>query len=171
MISKNIFPARLTSLRKDKDLTQKQLGEHLGTTKQNINNWEKSISTPSVDIVAAIASFFGVTSDYLLGLSDIPSPQFFVDNPELTDSLQKYFINHPSYFVGVIKELKKYAESLNGLSDAPKNDSELDPNIINDAISAISSPMPLNVVIPFFYNIIKSVRIGKDGIYEIEFKD
>ena len=72
MISKENFANRLASLRKAHKLTQQQLGKELNTTKQNINNWEKCVSLPSLDIASALADYFDVSLDYLVGRSDNP---------------------------------------------------------------------------------------------------
>jgi len=73
MIDKNIFSARLFQLRSSKSLTQKQLGIEIGTIKQSINNWEKCVSVPNLDTTSALADYFDVSIDYLVGRSDDPT--------------------------------------------------------------------------------------------------
>ena len=73
MIDRKVFASRLYSLRNKSGLTQKQLGEKLGAIKQTVNNWERCVSVPSLDIAAALADFFDVSIDYLVGRSDDPS--------------------------------------------------------------------------------------------------
>lgn len=71
-----IFARRLTQLRKSKGLTQQQLSEKLGTSRSNIANYESGDSVePRDGMKRAIADYFGVTIDYLLGHSDDPSPK------------------------------------------------------------------------------------------------
>lgn len=71
-----IFSRRLTKLRKSKGLTQMQLAEKLGTSRSNLANYESGVSTePRDSMKRAIADYFGVTIDYLLGHSDDPSPK------------------------------------------------------------------------------------------------
>lgn len=72
MINRKIFSSRLIELRKSKNLTQQQLGIELGTIKQSINNWEKCVSIPSLDVVAILADYFNVSIDYLTGRTDCP---------------------------------------------------------------------------------------------------
>ena len=66
----DIFAIRLKELRKEKNLTQKQLAEILQTTDDSIFSWEKGRSQPSIETIRKLCLFFGVSSDYLLGLSD-----------------------------------------------------------------------------------------------------
>lgn len=73
MISRKIFSERLCALRKSQNLTQQQLGLSLGTNKQSVNNWEKCVSIPSLDMASSLADFFDVSLDYLVGRSDEPS--------------------------------------------------------------------------------------------------
>ena len=63
----NDLPFRLTALRKERKLTQKEVAEALGLSRQTVSNWEKGDSEPSIGIIAKIASFFEVSTDYLLG--------------------------------------------------------------------------------------------------------
>lgn len=49
------------------------LKEHLGVTMQAVNQYKLGLARPSLENLCKIADFYGVTTDYLLGLSDIPS--------------------------------------------------------------------------------------------------
>ncbi len=65
-----IFANRLRELREEKRLSMKQLAKHIGTTDATISNWENEINEPKISYIKEIAIFFGVTTDYLLGLED-----------------------------------------------------------------------------------------------------
>lgn len=56
----------IKELREGKELTQKQLGEVFGISARTISNYELGTREPSLQLVAKLAEFFGVTSDYLL---------------------------------------------------------------------------------------------------------
>ncbi len=58
---------RLRSLRRSRELSQVQLARGLGVGKQSISNWENDNIMPSVEMLERMASFFEVTTDYLLG--------------------------------------------------------------------------------------------------------
>lgn len=62
-----MFAKQLKYLRQSKQLKQETLGNKLGVTKQSISNWENDNITPSVEMLAKIADFFDVSTDYLLG--------------------------------------------------------------------------------------------------------
>jgi len=65
MLSQRIF-----ELRKGKGLSQADLGQELSFTQQTIAKWEKGVAEPNSESIVRLARFFGVTTDYLLGLSD-----------------------------------------------------------------------------------------------------
>ena len=70
MVSMDIFSQRLRELRQDKKLSMKQLAKEINTTDAAISNWENGVNEPKISYIISIAKFFGVTSDYLLGLED-----------------------------------------------------------------------------------------------------
>lgn len=67
---KSIFGQRLKELRLEKGLGQVQLAKELGVSKAIISAWENGLYDPSLSKSASIAKFFGVSIDYLAGLTD-----------------------------------------------------------------------------------------------------
>lgn len=66
----NIFAERLRELRQERHLSMKQLATALNTTDAAISNWENGINEPKISYLKNIANFFGVSTDYLLGLEN-----------------------------------------------------------------------------------------------------
>lgn len=66
----SIFAQRLRELRQEKGLSMKQLAKELDTTDAAISNWENEINEPKISYLKAIAQYFGVSADYLLGIED-----------------------------------------------------------------------------------------------------
>ena len=60
----------LKELRKENNVTHKQLAEHLGYSDSLIEHWEKGTREPTLRGIRALAKFFDVSADYLLGLED-----------------------------------------------------------------------------------------------------
>lgn len=65
-----MFGIKLKELRIEKGLTQEQLAKELGYNQSMISFWEKGINEPTETAIRKTAQFFGVSSDYLLGLED-----------------------------------------------------------------------------------------------------
>ena len=61
---------RIRFLRKEKNLTQKQLGEKLGIPWRTIMNWERGQREPNSKAMAALEDFFQVSGKYLRGETD-----------------------------------------------------------------------------------------------------
>ncbi len=61
---------RLVSLRKDKNLSQKEAAEFLGVSQALLSHYEKGIRECGLEFVCRAATFYDVSADYLLGLSD-----------------------------------------------------------------------------------------------------
>ena len=58
---------RLKALRKNKGLTQTELGDMLGLDKSTICCYEKGTRQPSLENIIEFMQIFNVTADYLLG--------------------------------------------------------------------------------------------------------
>lgn len=61
--------ARLAQTRRGQNLTQEQLAEKLGVTRQAVSRWESDTAYPETDKIVRMAALFGVSCDYLLGVS------------------------------------------------------------------------------------------------------
>ena len=63
------FGSILKELRKSHNLTQSELGSHVGLSKAVVSKYENGMGYPTFDILIKIADHFGVTTDYLLGVA------------------------------------------------------------------------------------------------------
>lgn len=61
-----VLGEKLSMLRKARGLSQEQLAEQLGVSRQAVSKWELNEAVPDVGRVVALSEFFGVTTDYLL---------------------------------------------------------------------------------------------------------
>ncbi len=66
------FSERLKSLRLSNKLTQKQLSAKVGLSELAIQNYESERRKPAYDVLIALADYFDVSIDYLVGRSDDP---------------------------------------------------------------------------------------------------
>lgn len=76
------FGEKLRRLRKQKNLTQKQLASLIGVQNSIISFYELGDRIPSPEIIIKLASVLHVSTDYLLGLEKKES----VDISDLTDN-------------------------------------------------------------------------------------
>lgn len=92
----SIFGKRLKELREEynevaaEKLTGAKLGEALGVSKQSVSKWENGLSYPDFDTIIKLSEIFNVSTDYLLGRTDIKNPSDEIsnaveDDPELIE--------------------------------------------------------------------------------------
>ena len=62
----NFFGKTLKSLRLEKNISQKKLGDDLGVVNQTISFWENGTREPDLDMILKISKYFDVSVDYLI---------------------------------------------------------------------------------------------------------
>ena len=67
------FQTRLTNIRRSKGFTQKQVADGIGISEVGLQNYENGRRKPAFDVLIALADFYGVSLDYLVGRSDDPA--------------------------------------------------------------------------------------------------
>lgn len=65
----------IRKLRIEKGITQNELSNYLGLTPKMISFYELGERFPPYDIINKLADYFNVSTDYLLGRSDIKNPE------------------------------------------------------------------------------------------------
>ena len=81
-----IFTDRLIKLRQARGWTKKEFSAKIGKTQQTVGKWENGSNAPTFKDLVKLVGLFGVTSDYLLGLSDSPSKYAY---PPINDNKQE----------------------------------------------------------------------------------
>lgn len=64
---------KLKELREKKGKTQLDISKFLGVTYQTIYKYEKDIAVPPADAIVKLAEYFNVSTDYLLGRTNVPN--------------------------------------------------------------------------------------------------
>ena len=65
-----MFSVRLAALRKECGLSQDDLAKIINKTRSAVSGYEIEDKEPSFELLCALAKYFNVSTDYLLGLSD-----------------------------------------------------------------------------------------------------
>lgn len=102
-----MFSERLRSLRIKKKMSQQEMADFLGITRQGYAKYENNDSEPSFAMLEKIASFFGVTTDDLLGVRN--TVNVAGKDISLTDDELKLF-----------NELKKHPIMFHDLASDPE---------------------------------------------------
>lgn len=91
-----MFDDRLKNLRENKGYSMRQMAEMLGMKYTTYVNYEKNNREPDSETLIILSKYFGVTVDYLLGLSEIKNaPKLEKEmSPELSEVVDAYS-KHP----------------------------------------------------------------------------
>ena len=69
-MEKNFSMNRIRELREDRDLRQIDVTNAVGIDQKTLSNYETGKTNPDAYAIVALAEFFGVTCDYLLGVTE-----------------------------------------------------------------------------------------------------
>ena len=97
--------SRIKELRKKRGLMQQRLASELGITQQMLSNYERDVTLIKVDVLKKIAKYFNVTTDYLLGVSDVKRD--LQRQMIMNETLDEYYD-----LVEVYKELGPYDQEM-----------------------------------------------------------
>ena len=65
-----ILAERLALLRRERDMTQKEVGQELGISLNSYQRYETNEREPTAPVLVQLAKFYNVSLDYLVGLKD-----------------------------------------------------------------------------------------------------
>lgn len=129
---------KLSQLRTEKGVNQRELAQHIGVSNGAIGMWETGKRQPDLDTIAVLAQYYGVSTDYLLGLDISPNKNNTISSDEqrilniynqdpehikeLLCSFSKLSMRNKTIILGKCYELENEAEK----SNAEKLDKEKD---------------------------------------------
>lgn len=87
---------KIAKCRKEKDLTQTQLAEELGVTRQAVSRWESDLAFPETDNLLKMSKLFGVSTDWLLKYDEIECVEPKSEKSKFTFDLKNFCIEFKS---------------------------------------------------------------------------
>ena len=96
---------RIKNLREKRGLIQELLAAELGITQQMLSRYERDTSIIKVDVLKRLAGYFNVTTDYLLGLSDVKRD--LTGQIRINETIDEYYD-----LIEVYKKLDKYDQEM-----------------------------------------------------------
>ena len=88
---------RIKELRKAKRLSQSDFAIILDVSQGAVTQWERGVRKPDVDMLQAIADYFGVTTDYLLGrdaINPLTHPKEYLESQPGVGELHTVAAHH-----------------------------------------------------------------------------
>ncbi len=68
------YRTRIRNIREDRDLTQSEIGKLLQKSQQGYNHIETGRAELKIEDLAILCRFYNLSADYMIGLSDTPTP-------------------------------------------------------------------------------------------------
>lgn len=113
VLDENILGKRLRRMREKNDFKQNNVAKALDITPYQLSRYESGKSKPDPELIAKLANYYDVTTDFLLGRSDIPSYnkeekdfQDFINDP----SLERWYKELPKSKEEDLRKLRKMWE-------------------------------------------------------------
>ena len=97
--------SRIKQLREKRGLIQEILAAELGITQQMLSKYERDVTLIKVDILKKIATYFNVTTDYLLGGSDVKRD--LQRQMKMNETLDEYYD-----LIEIYKDLDSYDKEM-----------------------------------------------------------
>lgn len=97
--------SRIKQLREKRGLIQEILAAELGITQQMLSKYERDVTLIKVDILKKIATYFNVTTDYLLGVSDVKRD--LQRQMKMNETLDEYY-----GLIEIYKDLDSYDKEM-----------------------------------------------------------
>ena len=97
--------SRIKQLREKRGLIQEILAAELGITQQMLSKYERDVTLIKVDILKKIATYFNVTTDYLLGISDVKRD--LQRQMKMNETLDEYYD-----LIEIYKDLDSYDKEM-----------------------------------------------------------
>lgn len=68
---KLLIGENIKRLRRERDLTQEEVANHLGISFQSISKWERGDGYPDITMLPSLANYFNISVDELIGMDEI----------------------------------------------------------------------------------------------------
>lgn len=116
---------RLRELREQRHMIQAIVAAKVGISQQSLSKYETDISRIKVDILIKLAQYYNVTSDYILGLSDMKRDlqgQMRVNKAldeyyDLVEMFRSFDIYEQQFVWNIMKEMQQLKRKRNESND------------------------------------------------------
>lgn len=105
---------RIQTLRKNKGISQEELADKIGVSRQAVSKWESEQSSPDIEKIILLSDYFDVTTDYLLkGIEPIAD-----DSKKEADARIFSIVGTALNFIGLVTAIMVWKEEQTSISVA-----------------------------------------------------
>ena len=103
----------IATLRKEKNITQEELATAIGVTNQSVSKWESGQCCPDIALLPALADFFEVSIDELMGYKSAKSNETLqIDSQAINRAIDDKFAPLISAALNILREESKISTSI-----------------------------------------------------------
>lgn len=102
-----ILADKIINLRKKEGMTQEDLANEIGVSRQSVSKWEASMSMPDLDKIMKLSRIFDVSTDFLLN-DDLGMEQFVVEEVSETQAGHVFDLDSLNKYYSSFKKIAKY---------------------------------------------------------------
>lgn len=124
----------ILALRKKKNITQEVLAAELGVTAAAVSKWEKGYTLPDILMLCALADFFEVTTDELLGRTAVQNRAIIVAKSEALGQKMAELVG--KYKIQALTILTEYRAAVEAARAAAEENKKIDY-----LITALDAPL------------------------------
>ena len=106
-VGKNIL-----DLRKEKEITQEELAAELGVTAAAVSKWENGYTLPDIMMLCALADYFGVSTDVLLGRGTQQYTVIVAEDPSLGSKIQQLAARYGILTLGIYPDFQEAVDAI-----------------------------------------------------------
>lgn len=105
---------RLKIIRENKGISQMQVYKDIGIHNKTLSGYERGVSEPDLQTLFLLATYYKVSTDYLLGITDVknPSTTYKMPNHGLDENLGKLINVSQNLSPEQLQKLSEFLESL-----------------------------------------------------------
>jgi len=144
---------KIIQLRKERGLSQEQLAEQLGVSRQSVSKWESDMAIPDLDRIIKMSDLFGVSVDYLVKEEKISQANYGAGDKTSGESVAGYKNN--GEFAAEYESSREFAagyetggESASGGRVVLAQEAESYMNLVEQASKKIAMGVTLCIISP-----------------------
>lgn len=96
-----ILADKIIDLRKKSGLSQEELAEKMGVSRQSVSKWESAQSIPDLNKILVLSEIFGVSTDYLLKDENDSGNKEIISTDDSGDALRKVSMEDANSFLRI----------------------------------------------------------------------
>ncbi len=165
------FGERLLALLTEKNISQGDFAAKMGCSRQSINFYILGKRSPDIALAAKMASYLGVSCDYLIGLSDFRTDKeanLTVQQAGLSEDTMKFFAGQKLMATGALEEEKEKYKALgldyeNDIRPYNMAQAQISLDLLNRLISHDRFGVLLQYIKKY-----RDLCHGKDGLFMLK---